>query len=316
MTDTHYKITMDGSLAPGVTLAFAQENFARLFKTDVSAVKRLFSGSPTIIKRGINEAEADKYVQALFNAGVVARKELDLVASLTLESIESEQSVEENGEQRMTCPKCDTTQAHSEICDNCGIVIAKFNHYQAQAKQAISTAAASPYASPTAIITEDDDEVGELNIWGIEGRIGRMRYVAWSMVYTLAMIPVVLICVLVFNMSTWLGGLLAVVASIGVMIVGIQIIVKRFHDIGWSGWLLLITLIPLLLLIFFIPFIGSIFQLLLCVMPGSQGSNRFGAPPPENSQAVKILFWIGVAFMVIPVVGVIATGMLGVLLNA
>src|SRR5690554_1716460 len=106
MTDTHYKITMDGSLAPGVTLAFAQENFARLFKTDVSAVKRLFSGSPTIIKRGINEAEADKYVQALFNAGVVARKELDLVASLTLESIESEQSVEENGELRMTCPKC------------------------------------------------------------------------------------------------------------------------------------------------------------------------------------------------------------------
>ena len=133
MTDTHYKITMDGSLAPGVTLEFAQDNFARLFKTDVSAVKRLFSGGPTVIKRGISEAEADKYVQALFNAGVVARKELDLVTSLSLESIESEHEAE--NDERMTCPKCEAEQARSEMCANCGIVIAKFNHYQAQAQQ-------------------------------------------------------------------------------------------------------------------------------------------------------------------------------------
>ncbi len=32
MSDMHYKITMDGSLAPGVTLNFAQESLARLFK--------------------------------------------------------------------------------------------------------------------------------------------------------------------------------------------------------------------------------------------------------------------------------------------
>lgn len=306
MTDTHYKITMDGSLAPGVTLAFAQENFARLFKTDVSAVKRLFSGSPTIIKRGINEAEADKYVQALFNAGVVARKELDLVASLTLESIESEQSVEENGELRMTCPKCGAEQARSEMCTSCGIVIAKFNHYQAQAQQVATSTPTSPYASPLATIAEEDGEVGELNIWGVNGRIGRMRYVAWTMVFSLALLPVMLICALAFKLSTALGGLLGVVALIGAMVVGIQISVKRLHDIGWSGWLLLIALVPIA---------GSIFQIITFVMPGTKGSNLYGPPPPENSLAVKILFWIWVGLIAVGFVIGLITGMLGAMLG-
>lgn len=305
MTDMRYKITMDGSLAPGVTLDLAQENFARLFKTEVSAVKRLFSGGQTVIKRDISEAEADKYVQALRKAGVIAHKAADLTANLSLESIESDDHTVST--EQMTCPKCDTTQAHSEICNNCGIVIAKFNHYQAQAKQAISTAPASPYASPTAIIAQDANEVGELNIWGIEGRIGRMRYIAWSMVFMFALFPALLIGALAIKASVLLGGLVMTVIGIAAIIVGIQISVKRLHDIGWSGWLLLITLIP---------FVGSIFQLLIFVMPGSQGSNRFGAAPPENSQAVKVLFWVWVAFIVLAFIGAFTAGMLGALLNA
>ena len=304
MTDTHYKITMDGSLAPGVTLEFAQDNFARLFKTDVSAVKRLFSGGPTVIKRGISEAEADKYVQALFSAGVVARKELDLVTSLSLESIESEHEAE--NDERMTCPKCEAEQARSEMCANCGIVIAKFNHYQAQAQQVATSTPASPYASPLAMAAEDDNEVGELNIWGVNGRIGRMRYVAWSMVYTLALLPVMLVCALAFKISPWLGGLLGIVALIAAMVIGIQISVKRLHDIGWSGWLLLIALVPL---------VGSIFQILIFVMPGTKGSNLYGPPPPENSQAVKVLFWIWIALIGAGFVIGIITGMLGAMLS-
>lgn len=288
MTDTRYKITMDGSLAPGVTADFAQENFARLFKTDVSAVKRLFSGNPTVIKRDISETEADKYIQAMFNAGVIARKEADLAANLSLEAIESD--TEADNPNRMICPKCETEQAQHEACQNCGIIIAKFNSYQAQAKQAISATTSSPYASPMALADQDSDEVGELNIWGIEGRIGRMRYVAWSMVFMFTMLPAVLVCALAFKVSPWLGGLLGIVAGIGAMVVGLQISIKRLHDIGWSGWLLLIGLIPL---------VGSIFQLLTFVMPGSKGSNRFGAPPPANSKAVKVLFWVWIVFLVL-----------------
>ena len=103
------------------------------------------------------------------------------------------------------------------------------------------------------------------------------------MVFLLAIAPAMLIAMLAFKASTLLGGLLVVAAGIVAIMIGIQISVKRLHDIGWSGWLLLITLVPV---------VGSIFQLLISVMPGSKDSNRYGAPPPANSTAVKVLFWI------------------------
>ena len=302
MSDTQYKITMDGSLAPGVTLEYAQDNFARLFKTDINAVKRLFTGGPTVIKRNLTAAEADKYVQAIFNAGVIAQKEVDLAANLSLLSIDTD-SDNESIEQ-MTCPKCGTEQAQNEICQSCGIVIAKFNSYQAQANT--TPAPLSPYASPAAVITQETTEVGELNIWGVEGRLGRMRYIAWSMVFMLAIAPAMLIAIAAFKTSFFLGGLLVAAVGIVAIMIGIQISVKRLHDIGWSGWLLLITLVPV---------VGSIFQLLISVMPGSKDSNRYGAPPPANSTAVKVLFWIWVVLFVSGFVLGIVSGMLGAILS-
>ena len=93
---------------------------------------------------------------------------------------------------------------------------------------------------------------------------------------------------------------------IAAMIVGVQISVKRLHDIGWSGWLLLIALVPL---------VGSIFQIITFVMPGTKGSNLYGPPPPENSQAVKVLFWIWIALIGAGFVIGIITGMLGAMLS-
>ncbi len=304
MPDIHYKITMDGSLAPGVTLNFAQESLARLFKKDVAEIKHLFSGNRVAIKRDISSRQADKYIEALFSAGVIAYKEVDLAANLSLESISSDNP--DTDSKRMICPKCATEQDLADTCQNCGIVIAKFNSHQVQANSSVKRAPASPYASPTAIIEQSIDDVGELNIWGVEGRLGRMRYIAWSMVFMLAMAPAMLICILALKASALLGSLLITVTAVVAMIIGIQISVKRLHDIGWSGWLLLISLIPV---------VGSIFQILIFVLPGSQGSNRYGAPAPANSTAVKVLFWIWIALMSSGFVIGIVSGMLGAMLG-
>lgn len=305
MSDIHYKITMDGSLAPGVTLDFAQESLARLFKKDVGVIKHLFSGNPIVIKRDISSSQADKYIEALFSAGVIAHKAVDLAANLSLESISTDSSEEDS--KRMTCPKCATEQALHETCQSCGIVIAKFNSYLNQASNSIITAKPIlPYASPAATIEQDTAEVGELSIWGVEGRIGRMRYVAWSMVFMFAMAPAMLISMLAFKASVLFGGLLMTVAGVAAMIIGIQISVKRLHDIGWSGWLLFISLIPV---------VGSIFQLLIFVMPGSQGNNRYGSPAPANSTAVKVLFWIWVALVSAAFIIGLISGMLGTMLS-
>lgn len=308
MSNTRYKISIDGTLAPGVTIDFAQEQLARLFKTDTDAVKALFSGKPITVKRDISSSEADKYLQALFSAGVVAQKEAEPTAHLSLEAIVSESNAD--NPTQMTCPKCSARQAEQQICQSCGIVIAKFTRHQAQAagmKNTLNSSLPSPYATPKASMGQNLEEVGELNIWGIEGRLGRMRYIAWSMVYMFAMLPVLLISILVLNASLWLGGLLIFTAAIAAIVLAIQISVKRLHDIGWSGWLLLLSLIPV---------VGSIFQLLIFVIPGSQAHNRYGAPPPANSTAVKVLFWIWVALLCSGFVLGLITDILGTLLSA
>lgn len=59
----------------------------------------------------------------------------------------------------------------------------------------------------------------------------------------------------------------------------LAVTVRRFHDRDMSGWwylgLSLAGLIPL------IGFIGSIAILVLMFLPGTQGSNRFGADPKD-----------------------------------
>lgn len=206
----------------------------------------------------------------------------------------------------MICPKCAIEQALHDTCQHCGIVIAKFNSYQIQTNNSMKATLTSPYASPAAILEQDTSEVGELNIWGVEGRLGRMRYVAWSMVFMLAMAPVMLISMLALKASVLLGTLLMASAGIVAMIIAIQISVKRLHDIGWSGWLLFISLIPV---------VGSIFQLLIFIMPGSPGNNRYGAPAPANSAGVKVLFWIWVALLSSGFVIGLISGMLGAILS-
>ncbi len=63
------------------------------------------------------------------------------------------------------------------------------------------------------------------------------------------------------------------------------------------GWFLLLHLVPL---------IGSLFALLLLIIPGTQGANRFGPPPPPNSTAVKILAWLTLLIPIIAIAAAIA----------
>lgn len=48
---------------------------------------------------------------------------------------------------------------------------------------------------------------------------------------------------------------------------------QRCRDFGWTGWAILITLIPV---------IGTIFSLAMLFIPGTLGPNRFGPDPIPN----------------------------------
>jgi uncharacterized membrane protein YhaH (DUF805 family) len=265
MSENRFKIVFDGTLLPGVDLANAKLNLAALYKCDVAAVERLFSGKPVALKRDLSQADAQAYLQALKNTGIDAR-------------IESEPSIELN---------------LSEVHDH--------------APAANVAEPESPYAPPQASVGERLPEYATLKPFGVEGRIGRLRFLAWSMVLSLVTIAVVGVLALVglalvstdSTAGLILGGILALILCLAFLIASIMISAQRLHDIGWSGWLWLLNLVP---------FVGSFFPLLMVVMPGNSTANRYGAPPPPNSTAVKVLSWLWVVMIALFIVGALAGG--------
>lgn len=262
MSDPRYKIVFDGALQPGVDITTAKLNLADLFKSDVAAIERLFSGRTVALKRDLSHSDAQTYLQALGKTGIDARIETETPIELNLSDV----------------------------------------HEQSAAV----TEPDSPYAPPRAAVGESLPAFAPLKPFSVEGRIGRLRYLAWSMVLSLVTLPIVSVFALIglglvsADSTTGLiiGGLLAFFLFLAFAIVGILFSIQRLHDIGWSGWLWLLTLVP---------FVGSFFPLVIMVVPGNTGANRYGPPPPPNSTAVKVLCSLWIVFIGLFFMG----GMLG-----
>lgn len=147
------------------------------------------------------------------------------------------------------------------------------------------------YAPPRAHVADalPDEAVGELNFFSAEGRIGRLRYLAYatgaSFVHNIA----------VSAMTVALGDsmvlkVVAVAAFIALIWFNFLCAIKRCHDMDISGWWSLTAIIPIIA-------IAWIFW------PGTRGENRFGPPPPPNTWGVRVL---GLLLPIIALVGILA----------
>jgi uncharacterized membrane protein YhaH (DUF805 family) len=102
------------------------------------------------------------------------------------------------------------------------------------------------------------------NYFNVEGRARRTEYWMYFLVY-LGIIVVASILDAVVGMGL-IGGLVALAHLIPSITVG----VRRMHDIGRSGWFLLVGLIPL---------IGWIILLYWAVKEGDPQDNAYGSNP-------------------------------------
>jgi uncharacterized membrane protein YhaH (DUF805 family) len=301
MLNLRYKVTSTGKLMPGVDQRDALENLAQLFKSDVGKMVSLLK-RPVTLKRNLSESDADRYIQVLQQAGVYALKEEDLASMLTL-VVEEPVEKDSGPPPLMKCPKCAHEQPKNNECTECGIIIDKYIAYQsrlaAEPSSSIEISQPSPYAPPQAELGLERADYAKLSALSLKGRIGRLRFLAWSLGASAVILITFLIIFLAIGIS-FTAGLSSMGASISVsLVLGLAILlvtlsigVKRLHDLGWSGWLWLLTLIPVL---------GGIFSLLLIVLPGSPATNRYGPPPPPNSTAVKLLAgcWLVVVLIMI-----------------
>ncbi|MDA7087720.1 DUF805 domain-containing protein [Pseudomonas sp. SA3-5] len=305
MNQARFKIVFSGELMPEVALETAQDNLARLFKSDHARINALFSGRAIALKRNLPEDEADQYLAALHRAGARARKEPEPGVSLSLEDSGEPRFAASAASSDMTCPKCGHRQAKAAECSACGIIIEKFiarqaalsastQAFQPQQPGDIGRAADTPYATPLATVAEALPEFGELEVFSIEGRIGRLRYLAWSLMLLLGALALFGLASIGMAISPLVGVILMALVGIGIVVVSVQISVQRLHDIGWSGWLWLLNMVPI---------VGGVFALVILVIPGTTGANRYGPPAPPNSRAVKVL---ALLWLLVPVLGILA----------
>jgi hypothetical protein len=73
MSDNTFEVIFSGELSAGVVPEQVKGNVAALFKVEVAKVERLFSGATVAIKKGLDEATAKRYQQALLRAGAICQ---------------------------------------------------------------------------------------------------------------------------------------------------------------------------------------------------------------------------------------------------
>ena len=155
----------------------------------------------------------------------------------------------------------------------------------------------NPYAPPTARVA-DDSSVGEyqpIKVWSSDGRIGRLRYLAYGIVGYL-----------ILGLSAAFGGFVSAlmqVPALAVIMTGIIVVayfvfiilqtIKRCHDVNWTGWWTIML---------FLPLANFVFGLLMLFVPGTRSANTFGPPPPPNRTALAVI--------VIAIGGAVVIGML------
>lgn len=134
----------------------------------------------------------------------------------------------------------------------------------------------------------------EPTMFQLNGRIGRLRYLAYSV--GLGLLLGIAIMVLTALVS---GSATAVLIVQGVYVIAALALAftlgrRRLHDLGQKTWLVIGVLIPI---------VNIFFGLWLVFAAGNPQANEYGPPPAPNTRAVKVLALI---LPIIAILGVIA----------
>lgn len=154
----------------------------------------------------------------------------------------------------------------------------------------MTTQQMDPYVSPqSAVEASDPAEYAEVKIFSFSGRIGRLRYLAYSMgmglILSLFLAVMAAITVPIAESTgneaaSFIMGILMIILYVGALVISFAMVVRRVNDFDNSGWLSLLMLVPV---------VNIIFGFALMLVPGSKGRNSYGAPPPPNNGVVVFL---------------------------
>ncbi|MBV7700099.1 DUF805 domain-containing protein [Streptomyces sp. TRM70350] len=97
------------------------------------------------------------------------------------------------------------------------------------------------------------------------GRARRKEYWMFALVYTIIAVVLAIVDAAVLG-----SQILTAILTIGLLLPGLGVTVRRLHDAGRTGWWILIGIIPL---------VGSIVMLVFLCLDGEAGANKYGENP-------------------------------------
>ena len=150
----------------------------------------------------------------------------------------------------------------------------------------------APPGAPVADVVEQGVDFQPVRLWPPNGRIGRLRMLAYGAALYAAFFAVSSALGVVAGLTQSPNATFAVgiVAFVFYLVGATIILIQRSHDMNLSGWWSIAAMIPLVGLIWLLK-------------GGTPGVNRWGPPPPPNGWAVRIL---GLIFPVLIVIGIVA----------
>ena len=157
-----------------------------------------------------------------------------------------------------------------------------------------------PYKSPETEFSQPIQRgTYEPHFFSKKGRLGRLRYIAYSAGYLLGFLIVFSVLSstpsIIFIIKTPILSFIALaLLYLPILIICFNLAIRRFNDINLTGWFCFLLLIPIA---------GSFMFLVLLFVSGSDGANKYGPAPTKNSTAIKI---IASCALLISVVGILA----------
>lgn len=122
-----------------------------------------------------------------------------------------------------------------------------------------------------------------------DGRSRRLEYWMFSLMIFLASLVWVGIFAVLGGLSAsyddmsgpaMLWIVIGLVMYLGILVPGIAVTVRRFHDRDMSGWFILLN---------FIPYVGGLIVFVFMLLPGTPGPNRYG-PDPKQPEGLVAAF--------------------------
>ncbi len=126
MSETRYCVVYKGEIQEGRDPEQVRTDLTSLFKLSGDKAEKLFSGEPVVVKKDTDEATARKYEELFELAGARCEVEEWDPDRVEPSAVSVPTGPEKTEDGRIVCPKCGFTQADSDTCVRCGVIIRKY----------------------------------------------------------------------------------------------------------------------------------------------------------------------------------------------